>query len=625
MNNFKILKNVDFDNTYTDVVSFLSKEEQDGYFNQRVVRAFQDITLTRINKTIKVTANVNELYNFNYCMFDNVIAGVTKRFYAFINEVNFVNPNSTEIVFEIDVMQTYMFDYNLKESFIEREHQERFEKKDNLLIPKLSRTLENLEIGNDYNLIESKFIFDNERKIKLAWYEVISNTEFSSGSYANTNPSTWANYSQKLTQKSLSSGFYCYIFPFIVGQKETFAQFKTIAPDGTTQAITGPTFFSTIATADQILSIRVLPYCPVKYTIDVNNLITFVNGDSVTPPAYDTTRSVRLVHINNANFKIGTYDLSKYGGYALNVRTITDNDENTSISNFVKNSLITLNNSVDFKELKNINNETKLLTHPFKYFQLTDYQSEPIKLTFENLPETIKIRFRQSLEFVTKSKYWVEGYNNDDGGKETNAINNTVNEIPLYNNAYVTYMNNNRAQATTGVAINAVAGIGMLGLGLATGGLGLVAGVGGAVSVGKGIANNLLKMQDLKSQPDNVRKSGNNIVFDLIDDNILLTLKSFEIKEQFKNVVFNYLYSYGYKVNDFKVPELKSRYYFNFIKTIGANIQGNVNTNILNKLKRIFDNGVRLWHYRSAKTFKGVFNYEFENAEVSLIEEAQLE
>lgn len=55
---------------------------------------------------------------------------------------------------------------------------------------------------------------------------------------------------------------------------------------------------------------------------------------------------------------------------------------------------------------------------------------------------------------------------------------------------------------------------------------------------------------------------------------------------------------YGYKQN--KVLPIfnmtRSRYYFNYIKTIGCNITGDIPRKYLNKLKSIFDNGVTLWH-----------------------------
>ena len=76
---------------------------------------------------------------------------------------------------------------------------------------------------------------------------------------------------------------------------------------------------------------------------------------------------------------------------------------------------------------------------------------------------------------------------------------------------------------------------------------------------------------------------------------------------------------YGYACNDFKKPNLRSRYYYNYIKTIEANIKTNIDSDYRDRIQNIFDNGVCIWHYRTPNTFKGVNNYNYENVEMSII------
>jgi hypothetical protein len=45
-----------------------------------------------------------------------------KWFYAFIKKMEFVSPGYTDVVYEVDPLQTYMFDITVRPSFIEREH-----------------------------------------------------------------------------------------------------------------------------------------------------------------------------------------------------------------------------------------------------------------------------------------------------------------------------------------------------------------------------------------------------------------------------------------------------------------------------------------------------------------------
>ena len=63
-----------------------------------------------------------------------------------------------------------------------------------------------------------------------------------------------------------------------------------------------------------------------------------------------------------------------------------------------------------------------------------------------------------------------------------------------------------------------------------------------------------------------------------------------------QNVLTNFLICTGYASNEVKVPNLKNRRNWNYIKTIGANILGDIPQGDLQVIKSIFDNGVTLSH-----------------------------
>lgn len=52
----------------------------------------------------------------------------------------------------------------------------------------------------------------------------------------------------------------------------------------------------------------------------------------------------------------------------------------------------------------------------------------------------------------------------------------------------------------------------------------------------------------------------------------------------------------GYKVNRVKKPQLFSRKYWNFIKTVGCLLEGRVPNDALDALCQMFDNGITFWH-----------------------------
>lgn len=126
----KVLKNVPLDDTYTDTRWFASTDEQQSFFNGKAKYTFTDMTYQRVNNSVanpriplscRVPMIAENLYDCNYIMFQNTNYG-SKWFYAFIRQVNYINPNNTEILYEIDYLQTFMFELRIKPSFVEREH-----------------------------------------------------------------------------------------------------------------------------------------------------------------------------------------------------------------------------------------------------------------------------------------------------------------------------------------------------------------------------------------------------------------------------------------------------------------------------------------------------------------------
>lgn len=107
---------------YEHTIYFSSRSEQTAYFMGLSAYTFNNSSYQRVNKnTIRVAGNPDNYYNSNYIMFQNS-AFSNKWFYGFVKRTDYINDNTCEIEYEIDVMQSYFFDYTLGETYIEREH-----------------------------------------------------------------------------------------------------------------------------------------------------------------------------------------------------------------------------------------------------------------------------------------------------------------------------------------------------------------------------------------------------------------------------------------------------------------------------------------------------------------------
>lgn len=137
----RMLKDVPLDNTYRNTIYFAYVANQTSYFSGKTKYTFTAQSYQRVQKgTLRIARKADDLYDCNYLMFQNTSYG-NKWFYAFVTGVEYVNNETSEISFEIDVMQTWHFDYTVNMSFVEREMSVTDNIGDNL-VP------ENLELGD---------------------------------------------------------------------------------------------------------------------------------------------------------------------------------------------------------------------------------------------------------------------------------------------------------------------------------------------------------------------------------------------------------------------------------------------------------------------------------------------
>ena len=116
-----LLRSVPLDNTYTDTMFFISEGAQREHFLAYNKTTFNQQTYQRIRKGVaRVDASLDTIFDCNYMMFQNTSYG-NKWFYAFITSMEYVNNTTTDVFFELDVMQTFLFDYQLEHCFVERE------------------------------------------------------------------------------------------------------------------------------------------------------------------------------------------------------------------------------------------------------------------------------------------------------------------------------------------------------------------------------------------------------------------------------------------------------------------------------------------------------------------------
>lgn len=118
-----LLAGVPLDNTYRHSIYFASAAAQQSYFASKAVSglSWTDCKYHRETASIHVSASIEDCESVNYVMFQNTSYS-NKWFYAFVTEHSYINANCTELKIQLDVLQTYFFDYKILPGFIERCH-----------------------------------------------------------------------------------------------------------------------------------------------------------------------------------------------------------------------------------------------------------------------------------------------------------------------------------------------------------------------------------------------------------------------------------------------------------------------------------------------------------------------
>lgn len=625
-----LLSNVPLRNDYQHTIDFDNLQAQQTFFDNLISNVEvpnENYSYIRETEIINVYKNKDDLINCNYLFYNN--GG--KRYYAFITNKEYVSDECTAITFEIDVLQTFMFDYTIGETFIEREHQDRYiEIENNKLKPVFSRTRENLERGNEFYLtdktelqphipeIVKTFLDSDTTRRVMYWVTVtakgsLGKKYWHSGLLEGTNPTE----SETTRIDLINNNVYTYVIPIIKDYNSYMGNAPTfyLKQHQNESVITAIVTFKDkelveLCKDSNVISMNISPYAPFDWEcekIENRYYIYPTNNTLLDHPAYilscyTSFSQDSVVYNQGAMFYIS-------------------NPMSRNIPQFEVNHDLTIEKeSLSYNQEKNIIFEPKLKTADYEYLQL-EIGDQKTVLNNENF-DTNKIELEYLNTYSAKGgiSYTIKNY----AGQSKNfdkslIINSATYEMALLTDEWLNYLRNNKNSLVSGLITGAIGTVGGALLGLATGGIGLAVAGSTALSYGLQIANQLAQQQDMKDKPNEIKNTTFDLTLDILTKGIYLKINTYKIHNQFRNRIFNYFYHYGYLAQYFNIPNIKSRYYFNYIKTVGANIISNIDNNYIDQIKSIFDNGITIWHYRNMETWHGVGNYSYENVETNLI------
>lgn len=578
---------------YTNVLSFKNNDEaRANYFISKTVYNLTDVngySYVKGSGAIRVNKSKDSLYNVNYMMYRNDHFG-SKWFYAFVDSLEYINANVTEIRFSTDVWQTWESALNFHESFIVRQH-----------IPKVEDTIgANLQPEGFTNL---RYVEEKSQRYDLG-------------------------------EKGLIFIVACVTF---WNGSEFVKQCKTKSIDGVYSGLYYVPFYSSdslisfvnkylVAEANHSKEI-IMIYAVAKEFIGENN-VNFREGVPLGyNPNSDFTDSYTWTSLSyhDGTNKLTKIDIQPDPGASSHY--VTPNNKKLLTFPFTK-IVVTNNNgsSVTYRQefFDDIDEYTTgdLMTfvisatplapscticYPYNY-RLGD-ETEGLILNGYPQCSWVSDTYQQWLAFNQNTLKYQQLTPIINAG--VNNFNNMVSSLTGGAGNYAgagTQMDSTR---TTQGQFNAIGGA--IGNRIASLGTQINNTVNNLVSTGEQIWNFYAKKADMALQPNQANGTYNSANIMLSLEKLCFTVCYYRLSyEQFKQID-NYFDKFGYAINDFKPVNYHNRSNFDYIETSQVVIEGDVPEDDMNVIKNVFNSGVRIWHDTS--TFLNYSAYKYNTSD----------
>ena len=576
---------IPFDPMYEHSVLFDSPTAQDNYFTGQIIAdnvKFKHLSYLRYQRgVIKVQSKMSLLTNCNYLKFYNETTSLTQdyedvSFYCFITGIEYINENTVAISYEIDHFQTWMFYYRMNPCYVEREHVA----SDNV---GEHRVAEGLDTG-EYTVSNVEFL--------NRW---LSNNSANSG------------YLVVATQKPDGSTFQGYVENTYTGLAVAYARNTYELDVIINNYLSGPT-----ASIEPIICISQFP-------------ANFVNEDATGTKGVEVTlqldQTYGLGGFKNWNPTTETYETyipqnNKLYGYPYNFMTLESPEGSSCVLKY--EDFWTFDEHKFLLALSTFPTVEMSCT-PVGYQWALSSQGDIRHVMCSKMSPTVGVTSDAFQAWWAQNKYYnpyiapyVEGLQawsgttSNEGGllgglKNTvNAIKNGISAMSDFakNPSYVAggisdllgaYENMRSALTSGKTAAEVYANAG----GAVLGGLGKKAGT---------IAEELMAYESHQVVPNITasKASGGGVLHLTMAD--CFKVYYTQIRPEYARIIDGYLSAFGYAVHTFKVPERTSRYYWNYVKTVGCTIMplSNRNNYLPTEAEKaicdIYDNGITIWH-----------------------------
>lgn len=511
---------VPFDPRYEHTALHSSLTAQRTYFG--TVRKFtlEEYSYLRKERSVKVSFNVETLeeMDISYCGMYN---GKKWR-YFFITRKEYVSDNVTRLIVELDVLQTYQFDWQIPRCFVEREHVA-----DDTIGANLVE--EGLELGDYVSSLNNDIsgISNTADWCIMVQASVVLDGEVAFGEHAVGE-----------LQHGVFSGYILYTVP---------------ADTAGVQRLTSVlNELDTLGKSDAVASMWMYP-----------KMLVYANWD-------DTPADKRLWKVQGSN---------RPGMIRGAARTTLDG--------------YTPRNK-------------KLYTYPYSFLYCSNNMGDTAIFKFEYSDgDGIEFKLYPTLTNDAALKIVPLNYRGFAVDAESGLTLTSYPTCAWTQDAYKIWLAQNaNQQAFTIQSANVQGALGageaLLGAGQAIITLGqesesLTSGISRMYSAYQQVHGLMAQRKDKDVQPPQA-KGAQSVSANVAMNKHTFTFSDMSVSAYYAKMIDEYFDMYGYRVNRVKTPNITSRNMWNYIKTVGCIVLGDIDAADRRRIGEIFDKGVTFWH-----------------------------
>ena len=625
-----LLKNIPLNKSYEHTVYYPDRDSQAQAF-----MAYKKYTLTDYSYqrsqlgTIRVALKYEQLIDCNYLMFKNTNFE-NKWFYAFITGIGYVSNDVTDVYYDLDVMQTWCYDYEFMPTFVDRQHS-----KTDILYENTQP--EGLELGADYDRA-TKLTYktcgdgDNMEFLILATTNptgghpsagVSSGILFSIYQYQGKSADVIAKLNQFINNGLESNVVGIYTCPENKGQVKSYTTGASYASGYTPRnkkLLCYPYCFITVNNhLGQEMELHYenfrasgnkLPDKDYPFTFVLMNTILPTPQSNLVPSNYlfygGTSQSAEVVF---EKISYDVYPTGAFSGDAFKVWLAQNKNTYSASLNAIGNTYDTnmaiAENNYTMAGLSAANARTN--AHIQANSALTQAENSNKASLAVNSAQQSRALIGDVQGTASKIGYGAMA------GLATSGLNvggaivggiaggllgatETITNQNIYNeqaNQINTQLLNSQIgrQASESISSNTFQ-TAMKNATLAQTNAQLSA----LNAYQNATAQLMAKKQDIQHQPSNLHGALMNDTWNARFNLMGFTVYEKFIKTEYAKRIDAYFDKYGYAQRSMYVPERQNRNHWSYLKTVGCNIKGNINNTDLVTIKTIYDNGITTWN-----------------------------